>query len=217
MSGVNEKTFCVVDENIFGLAKERVWGESEKETLSKEKEDRLGEVGGKKSGRVEKKGVDEFEEESFGRQGGNERKYGSRLELLESRMELLTGTEKLLMTMYLKNGNSFYQMARLAGVNEVTIARRIHKIIKRLLDGEYITCLRNRDKFSNCEMAVAKDYLLTGLSMRGIARHQRCSRYRVRQALGKILAISKIKKKCGCPTLRLVRPVERPPFDRLTV
>jgi len=195
MSGVNEKTFCVVDEKIFGQAKKRVLGESEKETLSKEKEGRLGEVGGRKYGRVEEKGVGEFEEESLGRQGGNERKYGSRLELLESRIELLAGTEKLLMTMYLKNGNSFYQMARLAGVNEVTIARRIHKIIKRLLDGEYITCLRNRDKFSDCEMAVAKDYLLTGLSMREIARHRRCSRYRVRQTLGKVLAISKIKDK----------------------
>jgi len=52
MSGVNEKTFCAVDENILG--------------------------------QVEEKGFDEFEEESLGRQGGNERKYGSRLELLES-------------------------------------------------------------------------------------------------------------------------------------
>ena len=195
MSGVNEKTFCVVDEKIFGQDQERRLGESEEETLSEEEEDRPGEVRRKNSGQVAEKGFDEFEEEALGRQGGNERKYGSRLELLESRIELLCGKEKLLMTMYLKNGNSFYQMARLAGVNEVTIARRIHKIIKRLLDGEYITCLRNRDKFSNCEMAVAKDYLLTGLSMRGIARHQRCSRYRVRQTLGKVLAISKIKYK----------------------
>ena len=192
MSGVNEKTSCVVDEKIFGQAKKRVLGESEKETLSEEKEGRLGEVGGKKSGRVEKRGVDEFEEESLGRQGGNERKYGSRLELLESRIELLCGKEKMLMTMYLRKGNSFYQMSRLAGVNEVTIARRIHKIIKRLLDGEYITCLRNRDKFSDCEMAVAKDYFLTGLSMREIARHRRCSRYRVRQTLGKIQKMMKI-------------------------
>jgi len=192
MSEVNEKTFCVVDEKIFGQAQERVLGESEEETLSEEEEDRLGEVVGKKYGRVEDKWFDELEEESLGRQGGNERKYGSRLELLESRIELLCGKEKLLMTMYLKNGNSFYQMARLAGVNEVTIARRIHKIIKRLLDGEYITCLRNRDKFSDCEMAVAKDYFLTGLSMREIARHQRCSRYRVRQTLGKIWKMMKI-------------------------
>ena len=164
MSGVNDKTFCVVDEKIFGQVEENGFGGFEEKTLSR-------------------------------RQGVNERKYGSRLELLESRIELLRGKEKMLMTMYLKNGNSFYQMARLAGVNEVTIARRIYKIIKRLLDGEYITCLRNRDKFSDCEMAVAKDYFLTGLSMRKIARHQRCSRYRVRQTLGKILTISKIKDK----------------------
>jgi hypothetical protein len=195
MSGVNEKTLCVVDEKIFGQVQKRMWGESEEETLSKEKEEMPGEVVGKKYGRVGKRGFDEFEKETPGRQGCIARKYGSRLELLESRIELLRGKEKLLMTMYLKNGNSFYQMARLAGVNEVTIARRIYKIIKRLLDGEYITCLRNRNKFSDCEMAVAKDYLLTGLSMRKIARHHRCSRYRVRQTLGKILAISKIKDK----------------------
>ncbi len=194
MSGVNEKTFCVIDEKIFGQAKERVLGESEKERLSEKKEGGLDGVRGKKSGWVEERGFGEFEEELPGQQGGNERKYGSRLELLESRIELLAGAEKLLMTMYLKNGNSFYQMARLAGVNEVTIARRIHKIIKRLLDGEYITCLRNRDKFSKCEMAVAKDYLLTGLSMRGIARRRRCSRYRVRQALGKIQKMMEIEK-----------------------
>ena len=163
MSGINEKTFCVIDEKIFG--------------------------------QVEEERFDEFEEGALSWQRSNKRKYGKRLELLESRIELLTGKEKLLMTMYLKNGNSFYQMARLAGVNEVTIARRIYKIIKRLLDGEYITCLRNRDKFSDCEMTVAKDYLLTGLSMREIARHRRCSRYRVRQTLGKILAISKIEDK----------------------
>jgi len=112
--------------------------------------------------------------------------YRDRIDLLRSRVNLLTGKDKLLMTMYLENSNSFRQMARLAGVNETRIARRIHKVTKRLLDGEYITCLRNRNKFSKTEMAIAKDYFLSGLSMKKIAGKRRCSYYRVRKTLKKI-------------------------------
>jgi len=112
--------------------------------------------------------------------------YRDRIDLLRSRVNLLTGKDKLLMTMYLENSNSFRQMARLAGVNESCIARRIYRLIKRLLDGEYITCLRNRNKFSKTEMGIAKDYFLLGLSMKKIAVKRRRSYYRVRETLKKI-------------------------------
>ncbi len=112
--------------------------------------------------------------------------YRDRIDLLRSRVNLLTGKDRLLMTMYLENTNSFRQMARLAGVNETSIARKIHKVTKRLIDGEYITCLRNRDKFSKRELAVAKDYFLLGLSMKKIAGKQRWSYYHVRETLKKI-------------------------------
>ncbi len=113
-------------------------------------------------------------------------KYRDRIDLLRGRVNLLTGKDKLLMTMYFKNDNSFRQMARLAGVNEANIARRIHKITKRLIDGEYITCLRNRDKFTRREMAIAKDYFLLGLSMKKVANKRRTTYYRVREILKKI-------------------------------
>ncbi len=116
----------------------------------------------------------------------DENEYRDRIDLLRSRVNLLTGKDKLLMTMYLENSNSFRQMARLAGVNETSIARRIHKVTKRLIDGEYITCLRNRDKFSKTEMAIAKDYFLLGLSMKKIAGKRHWSYYRVRKTLKKI-------------------------------
>jgi len=112
--------------------------------------------------------------------------YRDRIDLLRSRLNLLSGKDKLLMTMYLENSNSFRQMARLAGVNEARIARKIHRLIKRLLDGEYITCLRNKDNFSKREMAIAKDYFLLGLSMKKIAGKRHCSYYRVRETLKKI-------------------------------
>ena len=112
--------------------------------------------------------------------------YRDRIDLLRSRVNLLSGKDKLLMTMYLENSNSFRQMARLAGVNETSIARRIHRVTKRLIDGEYITCLRNRNKFSKREMAIAKDYFLLGLSMKKIAGKRYWSYHRVRKTLKKI-------------------------------
>jgi predicted DNA-binding protein YlxM (UPF0122 family) len=112
--------------------------------------------------------------------------YRERINLLRSRVSLLTGGDRLLMTMYLENGNSFRQMARLAGVNETTIAKRIYKITKRLVDGGYITCLRSRDKFTGGEMATARDYFLQGLSIRKIAERRDLTYYRVRKTLKRI-------------------------------
>ncbi len=112
--------------------------------------------------------------------------YRDRIDLLRSRVELLTGKDRLLMTMYLENGNSFRQMARLAGVNETSIARRIYKVTQRLIDSEYITCLRNRDKFTGNEMDVARDYFLSRLSIKRISKRRRLTYYSVRQTLKKI-------------------------------
>jgi predicted DNA-binding protein YlxM (UPF0122 family) len=115
--------------------------------------------------------------------------HHDRIDLLRSRVGLLTGKDKMLMTMYMENGNSFRQMARLAGVNEARIARRIHKVTERLMNGEYITCLRNRDKFDKGEFDIAKDYLLAGLSMKKIARRRNRTYYGVRKTLKKIQGI----------------------------
>jgi hypothetical protein len=120
--------------------------------------------------------------------------YRDRIDLLRSRVHLLGGRDKLLMKMYLDNGNTFRQMARLAGVNEASIARRIHRVTKRLTDGEYITCLRNRDKFSKTEMAVARDYFLLGLAQRKISAKRNCSVYQVRKMLKRIQGLVKLAK-----------------------
>jgi predicted DNA-binding protein YlxM (UPF0122 family) len=111
------------------------------------------------------------------------------IELLRSRLNLLSGTDKVLMTMYVEHGNSFRQIARIRGVSETSVARRIRAITKRLTDGPYIDCLRNRDKMTGRQLAVAKDYYLMGLSMRQIAAKRRRSYYRVRDALIEIRSI----------------------------
>ena len=123
-----------------------------------------------------------------------EKRRRDELDLLRSRLHLLNGKEKVLMTMYLENGSSFRQIARLAGVSDTSIARRINILTERLTDGEYITCLRNRDKFTRDQMTIAKDYFLVGLSMKEIAVKRRWSRYHVRET---IIKIKSILNDCG--------------------
>jgi len=114
------------------------------------------------------------------------RRYREQIELLRSRVCLLAGKDKLLMTMYLENGNSFRQMARLAGVNEATIGRRIRKISRRLAEGEYIRCLRKREEFTDFELDVARDYFLSGVAIKWIAANRGSSYQLIRKIIKKI-------------------------------
>ena len=109
-----------------------------------------------------------------------------RIELLRSRLDLLTGTDKVLMTMYIENGNSFRQIARLTRINESNISRRVLRLTRRLIDGHYIACLRSRDKLTTEQMKIARDYFLKGLSINKIARRRRRSYYRIRKSLKNI-------------------------------
>ena len=109
-----------------------------------------------------------------------------RIELLRGRLDLLTGTDKVLMTMYIENGNSFRQIARLTRINESKISRRVLRLARRLIDGKYVACLRSRDKLTTEQMKIARDYFLKGLSINKIARRRRRSYYHIRKSLKRI-------------------------------
>ena len=108
------------------------------------------------------------------------------IDLLRSRVELLAGKDKLLMKMYLDNGNSVRQLAQLADVNDASISRKINRIVKRLIDGEYIICLQNCDKFTKAEMTIAKEYFLLGFSIKKIAAKRNWSYHHARKIIKKI-------------------------------
>jgi predicted DNA-binding protein YlxM (UPF0122 family) len=99
---------------------------------------------------------------------------------------MLSGEEKVLMTMYWENGNSLRQISKLAGVSRATVARRINKLTERLMEGKYMDCLRYRNKFTYSEMTIAKDYFLLDISMKKIAERRHLSFYHVRKSLEKI-------------------------------
>ena len=109
-----------------------------------------------------------------------------RVDLILNRLSMLSGEEKLLMTMYWENGNSLRQISKLAGVSRAIIARRINKLTESLMESQFIDCLRYRDKFTQAEMAIARDYFLLCKSMKKIAEKRHLSFYHVRQTLEKI-------------------------------
>jgi len=118
--------------------------------------------------------------------------FEDRIDMLRCRVGLLTGKDRVLMQMYLDNANTFRQISRLGGVNEANVARRIHKLVRRLLDGQYITCLRNRDKFTEEQIEMARDYFVDGLPMSEIADRHETSYYAVRQTMKKIQRLTAV-------------------------
>lgn len=107
------------------------------------------------------------------------------MELLRSRIDLLTGTDRTLIMMYLEHGNSVRQIAELAGLQTSTVARRIHRIVERLHDETFLLCLKQRDSFSDLELAIVKDYFVLGLSASRISSNRNVSYYRARAAIRK--------------------------------
>jgi len=86
-------------------------------------------------------------------------RHRDQIDLLRSRLNLLNGKDKVMMTMYLENGNSFRQIARLTSVSEARIARRIRGLTKRLIDGQYISVnQQNRHKTAPKLLSHSPDY-----------------------------------------------------------
>jgi len=138
--------------------------------------------------------------------GAHKSCYTDSAEMLMARAQMLTGKDKVLMQMYLADGSSFSEMARLMGANEATIARRVRKLTRRLLCGEYMTCLRGRRILSGLEKTIAKDYFLQGLSQEAIAQKMGITVYQVRKILGSLRALYKGK---GTSNMSGRRPIRR--------
>ena len=108
-----------------------------------------------------------------------------RIDRLRARAYLLSDKDRTLLAMYLDAGSSVRQIARLTAMSPSTISRRIRRIIHRLLNDIYAACLRHRDRFSDLELAIARDYFIRGLSARRISREHDVSYYSVLAAVEK--------------------------------
>jgi hypothetical protein len=116
------------------------------------------------------------------RQGG----YRDFNEMLEARLDFLTGREKIIMTMRVRQGAAFGQIAKLTGLHEATVARMVRKITAQLLKGTFAHCLRNSKHLTSLQLAIARDHFLAGLPLRSIARKNNCTLYHVRAVLAQL-------------------------------
>ncbi len=108
------------------------------------------------------------------------------VDLLRRRAAILSRADRTLVLMYLEKGSRFSEIAQVSGLNEANVARRINKLVGRLMDGQYITCVRHRALLGTLNVAIAKDRLIEGLSVRRIAAKRRTTIYRVRRGLVQI-------------------------------
>ena len=116
------------------------------------------------------------------------------IDLLRHRKDLLEGQDKVFMTMYLDNGNSFRQISRLLGVSEATISRRIQKLTKHLTGESFYIYRQYRKKLNKRQKQFARDYFLTGLSLRQIAKKHQCGFLTVKNNMKKIIDLINAEK-----------------------
>jgi predicted DNA-binding protein YlxM (UPF0122 family) len=114
---------------------------------------------------------------------GHESEIENKIDLLRTRVEMLAGVDRVLMEMYLNGNGSLSQMAVLAGVNETSMARHIRGLIRRLLDDSYTSCLRSRDKLTDIQLEMAKEYFVGNMSMREISQKHNMTFYFVRKTI----------------------------------
>ncbi len=112
--------------------------------------------------------------------------------LLKNRIALLTESDRVLMELYLA-GTSLYALSQIARSNPGNISRRIDKLRKRLIGGQYLTVLSNRDLFSGTELKIARDYLFRKMTLRELSRKYNVTIYRVRHTIEKVNRLTSVK------------------------
>lgn len=108
------------------------------------------------------------------------------LDTIRSRLYLLSGIDKRILSMYLVNGISYRQIALLHGVKTSSISRKIRRLIPKLTEGIFISCLKNPGQFTQAEIIIARDYFIRGFSIKKIAGKRKVSFYKIRQILAEI-------------------------------
>ncbi len=116
------------------------------------------------------------------------------MEAIRHRAQFLSEPDRTLISMYIDNTNSYRQIAKLAGVNEVTVARRIKKILKRLSNNSYDIISLNCERLSKLEQQLAREYFIKGIPLRLIAKKHKLSYYKTRQIISFIKRMTNNKK-----------------------
>ncbi len=111
-----------------------------------------------------------------------EKKLIEENEMFNRRIELLEGPDRAIAAMYFGRGATMRQIAEVAGMNEVTVSRRLRRILCRLANWARVCGVRE-DGMGRMEERIAREYLVRGRSQRAVAARLGVTRYAVRKVL----------------------------------
>ena len=111
---------------------------------------------------------------------GHSRHY---FETAANRIDLLEGTDKMLMRMLLLKGLTCYEIAQITGTHTGTLSRRINRLLAGLMNMEFAICRQNQNLFTQLELAIAKDYYVQGTAIKAIAAQRNLTIYQVSKTI----------------------------------
>lgn len=103
-------------------------------------------------------------------------------ERFSPRIDLLSEEQRMLARMFLSN-HSYNSIARIAGVNKATVARKLKKIADGISDNNFFAALSKNNNLSAEKMEILKDHFVSGLSVKTIAQNKNVSIYLVRKII----------------------------------
>jgi len=102
------------------------------------------------------------------------------------RLDLLEPQDRTLMVMRFRHGISCWRLARMAGLCTNHVLRRTDALAQRLMGREYVTVLRNKERFSTLDLEVAYDRYLLGYGYRRISSKRHIGQAEARRIVGNL-------------------------------
>lgn len=107
-------------------------------------------------------------------------------ELVQIRGEVLSRQDQVFIEMILEKGMTHRQIACLLGCSETSVGRRVKRVIKKVLNSDYLMCLRHRDRLTVFQMRVARAYFVEDRSKKEIVGLLDTTLYQVEKAIDAI-------------------------------
>jgi predicted DNA-binding protein YlxM (UPF0122 family) len=98
------------------------------------------------------------------------------------RVDILSEKQRTLVRLFM-NSHSYSSIAKIAGVNEVTVARRLKKIARHISSNNFFAALSENNNLPAEKMEILKDYFVSSLAIKTIAKNKNLSFYSVRKMI----------------------------------
>ena len=102
--------------------------------------------------------------------------------------------DRVIVNLYFNQGLTYSNISKVLGISESSVSRRIRRIFKRLNDRRLFIDVMKKKQLSIKQSYIARDYFITGHSIRDIAQKYRMTRYEAHITIIKIRNIAEAKR-----------------------